>query len=242
MTVTFVSAFFAPEGGSYRSIEKYKENFARLASSGVPIVLYLDPAFREYGQALEEHFANVHIAKYLEVDCSFLTSPVYLPKNRNVQKDTVDYFCIQLMKLRVMAEAANDPVITTSHIAWIDFGIFHMFKDVGGSKHRLREVFKRDWPSDSIISPGCWEPGQYDLWNNICWRHCGSFLLGERSLFITALQNQDLQVKSNMPGLTWEINYWALMPGFTTYRANHDDSILMNLLLNGALHPDTSSS
>ena len=230
MTVTFITAFFPPEGGSYRSMEKYRECFARLASSGAPVVLYLDPALKDYGASLEEHFPNIRVADYLEVDRSFLTESLYLPRNRNLEKDTVEYFCIQLMKLRVMARAAEDTNITTSHIAWIDFGIFHMFKDVVGCKDMLLKIAEKDWPIDAILSPGCWPPGQYEIWNKICWRHCGSFLLGEKSLFPVALANQDSQVISNMPGLTWEINYWTLMPGFSTYTANHDESILANLL------------
>jgi hypothetical protein len=92
MTVTFISAFFPPEGGSYRAMEKYRECFAMMASSGIPIVLYLDPTLKDYGAALEEYFPNIRVADYLEVDRSFLTRPLYLPRNRNAQKAQLSCF------------------------------------------------------------------------------------------------------------------------------------------------------
>ena len=228
MGLTFISALFSPEGGSYRSIDKYKEYFALLAESGVPIVLYMDSGLASYAAELEAQYPNVCVAEFVSVDRSFLTDPVFLPANRNIKKDTVDYLCIQLMKLKLMGHAAE--TIGSSHLAWIDFGIFHMFKDVPRAQELLRDLVERDLGSETILSPGCWPKERIgDIWNDICWRHCGSFLIGEKSLFIKAYQNQELQVRSNMPGLTWEVNYWTLMPDFTVYYADHDDSILTNL-------------
>lgn len=231
MGVTFISALVKPTDGSYRSIEKYKEHFALLAESGVPIILYMDPSLDSYAAELEQKYSNVRVADFVSVDKSYLSTPLFLPKNRNMQKDTVDYFCIQLMKLKLMAATAHMENISTSHLAWIDFGIFHMFKDAKVAQELLRTIAEKDWPTDKILSPGCWSKEQIgDIWNNICWRHCGSFLLGEKSLYMTASGNQDLQVRSNMPGLTWEVNYWTLMPDFTVYYAGHDCSILSNLI------------
>jgi len=228
MGLTFISALFSHEGGSYRSIDKYKEYFKLLAESGVQIVLYMDPVFREYAEELESTYKNVRVAEFVSVDRSFLTDPVFLPQNRNEKKDTVEYFCIQLMKLNLLARAAK--TLECSHLAWIDFGIFHMFKDVPRAQELLREMVQREWYSGTILSPGCWPKERTcDIWNDICWRHCGSLLIGEKSLCIKAYENQDRLVRSNMPGLTWEVNYWALMSDFTIYYADHDDSILTNL-------------
>lgn len=229
MGVTFISALFKPEEGSYRSIEKYKEYFVLLAQSCIPIVLFMDSSFQEYADELEKRFSNVRVIDFISVDKSFLSEPVFLPNNRNKEKDTVEYFCIQLMKLKIMARAAE--LIKSSHLAWIDFGIFHMFKDTVKAQELLREISQKDWQITKILSPGCWSKEQItDIWNYICWRHCGSFLLGERSRFIPAFQNQDIQVRSNMPGLTWEVNYWTLMSDFTNYFADHNDTILTNLI------------
>ena len=228
MGVIFVSALFTHENGSYRSIEKYKEYFVFLAESSIPIVLFMDPAFKEYADELETRYSNVRVIEFVSVDKSFLSNPVCLPIHRNEAKDTIEYFCIQLMKLNIMARTAE--LIDSSHLAWIDFGIFHMFQDIVKAQELLREISQMDWQIKTILSPGCWSERKRNIWNYICWVHCGSFLLGERSRFIAAFQNQDRQVRCNMPGLTWEVNYWTLMSDFTNYLADHNDSILTNLI------------
>ena len=208
-----------------------------LAATGVQIYLYLSHSFKEYGAQLQSQYPNVHIIGYVEPDMSFLVEPnisfpldkMILPQNRNAKKDTVDYFCIQLMKLALMASTAN--IVKTSHLAWIDFGIFHMFKDISGCSKLLQEIEQANWPSDLILSPGCWPATkQYPIWKSICWVHCGSFLLGARGLFLHAYSAQQSLVVSNLPALTWEVNYWSKMNIFQTYLANHNDSILKHLM------------
>lgn len=228
MGVMFISALFRHENGCYRSLEKYKEYFVFIARSSIPIVLFMDSSFKEYAVELESRYANVRVIEFVSVDKSFLSDPVYLPIHRNKDKDTIEYFCIQLMKLKIMARAAV--LLNSSHLAWIDFGIFHMFQDTVKAQTLLREISQKDWQIKTILSPGCWSERLTDIWHYINWVHCGSFLLGERCRFITAFQNQDRQVRSNMPGLTWEVNYWTLMSDFTNYPANHSDTILTNLI------------
>lgn len=241
--VTFVTALFVPPGGSYRSIEKYQEHFQHLAATGVPIRLFLDPALHEYGEWLKETWPNVRVANWLVPDKSFLAPltekgvPVVLPIKRNEKKDTVDYMCVQLMKLPLCASMSGGLVsyVTTPFIAWIDFGIFHMFKDISGATAMLRDItygsLTASLPRDRILSPGCWDAGTYPIWKSICWRHCGSFLLGARELFVGAAAAQAELVRLNLPGLTWEVNYWnELERLFHVYKADHNEKILTGLL------------
>ena len=54
--------------------------------------------------------------------------------------------------------------------------------------------------------------------------------MGATELFSAAAERQQALVMGNMPGLTWEVNYWAMMEEyFTNYRADHDDSIVSNV-------------
>lgn len=239
--VTFISALFLPPGGSYRSVDAYKQHFATLARTGIPVCLFLDPALRSYGEELERDWPNVRVLDYCLPDKSFLAGlkegQPYLPARRNEKKDTVDYMCVQLMKLQVCARAAE--IVHTPFLAWIDFGIAHMFKDTARCTEMLVEACRRStWPRDKILSPGCWAAGSYPIWTSICWRHCGSFLLGARELFGPAAETQmDLVVK-NLPGLTWEVNYWSgLERLFHVYTADHNDSILSGLLALEGVEP-----
>ncbi len=228
-TTTFVSSLFLPKDGTYRSVDKYKEHFAVMAATGVPIVLYLDPALREYGEALEREYPNVRVADYMTHDRTLIEEGSYvLPASRNYVKDTADYMCIQLMKLRLVAAATAGA--NTPYMAWIDFGIFHMFEDGGRAAEILKEVAQAKWPTDAILSPGCWDERPWAIWDAICWRHCGSFLLGASGLFAIAAQEQDSLVREGLPRLTWEVNYWSKMGCFRVYKANHNLSLLTELL------------
>lgn len=234
MTVTFVTALYLPAGPMFKSVDTYFANFERLASTGVPLIVYLDVRLIEKGEDLCRRFSNILRCEYVTLDTSWVPNGVYLPSARRLEKDTIEYFCIQLSKLQLL----QDSVVyaKTTHLAWIDFGIYHIFKNPAAMDTCLREISTAEFPTNKILAPGCWplpsEIGRtgYDVWNAICWRFCGGFLVGATELFSAAAERQQALVMGNMPGLTWEVNYWAMMEEyFTNYRADHDDSIVANV-------------
>ena len=100
----------------------------------------------------------------------------------------------------------------------------------------LQYIAAAEFPTNKILAPGCWgfpsEYGmvKYDIWDYICWRFCGGFLVGAVGLFEAAAARQESLVMGNLPGLTWEVNYWAMMEEyFINYRADHDHSIVANV-------------
>jgi hypothetical protein len=133
-----------------------------------------------------------------------------------------------------MAEAATIVLDTntTTHLAWIDFGIFHMMKNnVNMFRHWLHKIAGSNFNTKRILSPSCYTMELLDPFNEIYWNHCGSFLLGHTSLFQHAYNAQLSLIKQNLPKLTWEFNYWGLMGPtfFEPYYAVHDLSILENV-------------
>lgn len=213
----FITAFLRPKT-EYRSEDAYFKQFESLAATGVDILLFLDETLCD-----KVFPSNVRVIPST-VDTSWVPSDVTLPGRRNNNKDTVEYFCIQLSKLQYLSEArkyTSDPFL-----AWIDFGAFHMFRDVPQCSQLMRTIAESSFPRDKIIAPGCWPSGDYD-WNSVCWRFCGTFLIGHRDLFPVALRRQTELVERQLPILTWEVNYWAQMDDmFTVYTANHDDTLL----------------
>jgi hypothetical protein len=150
-----------------------------------------------------------------------------LPSVRNYEKDTADYMCIQLAKLRLMAEVAGCRGET---FAWIDFGIYHMFKDWDRCDKLLKDVSDWKFAGDRILSPG-YKNVFVNLFEHICWKHCGSLLIGTGDMFVRAYKRQTELVLEYMPRLTWEVNYWAMMDNhFEIYIANHNDHILEHLV------------
>ena len=232
--VTFVTALYLPAGPMFKSVDKYFANFERLAGTGVPLIVYLDERLKEQGAVLCERFPNIIRCEYVTLDTSWVPPNVFLPFTRRLEKDTIEYFCIQLSKLRLLRDSAA--YVKTTHIAWIDFGIYYIFKNPTMIDDCLRLIATAEFPTNKIMAPGCWgmpaEYGmqRYDIWNSICWRFCGGFLLGAVELFAAAAARQESLVMGNLPGLTWEVNYWAMMEEyFINYRADHDHSIVANV-------------
>ena len=228
MDIFYVTGFWKPQNHQiHRDIDKYLGYFELLAQSNINIGVYLDPSLIKRFAPLTKAFTNIKIIELLEVDRSFIKDiSVILPENRNVSKDSEDYMLIQLMKLKCMSRAAINPNITEPILAWIDFGVFHIFKDI---KHqqRLLATMKFAGNTNKIYVPGCWNLDRSsDIWKNISWRYCGGFLIGKRELFIEAYRQQLQVVVANLPKLTWEVNYWTLMNVFEWYRADHDDTLL----------------
>jgi hypothetical protein len=226
--VTFVTALYLPAGPMFKPVDTYFENFNRLAATGIPLILYLDTRLTEKGEELCRRFPNILRCEYVTLDTSWVPSNIFLPSTRRLEKDTIEYFCIQLSKLRLLRDSAA--YVKTTHIAWIDFGIYHIFKNPTLIDDCLRLIAAAEFPTNKILAPGCWPLGRYDVWNAICWRFCGGFLVGSAELFAAAAARQESLVLGNLPGLTWEVNYWAMMEEyFINYRADHDHSIVTNV-------------
>jgi len=218
----FVTAFLRPKTG-YRSVDVYFSEFEKLAGTGVPVLLFLDKEF------LDRSFPpNVRVIP-TTLDTSWVPHDVVLPAHRNETKDTVEYFCIQLMKMQFLCEART--YTDDEFLAWIDFGAFHMFRDISQCTQMLQTIAMSEFPRDKILAPGCWPSGVYD-WNSVCWRFCGTFLIGHRELFPRALERQTQLVQTQLPRLTWEVNYWAQMDDlFTVYSADHNDTLLSRVTM-----------
>ena len=232
--VTFVTALYLPAGPMFKPLDKYFANFEQLAGTGIPLIVYLDDRLKEKGEDLCRQFSNIIRCEYVTLDTSWVPPNVILPLTRRPEKDTIEYFCIQLSKLRLLRDSAA--YVKTTHIAWIDFGIYHIFKNPSMMTPFLQYIAAAEFPTNKILAPGCWgfpsEYGmvKYDIWDSICWRFCGGFLVGAVGLFEAVAARQQSLVMGNLPGLTWEVNYWAMMEEyFINYRADHDHSIVANV-------------
>ena len=220
-STTFVSAFFQP-ATSYRSDTDYFDLFDRLASTGVSILLFLDTHYSD-----KVFPSNVRVIP-TSLDTSFLPESPVLPSQMHPVKDSAHYMCIQLNKLRVMKEALV--YVDTPYLAWIDFGAFHMVKHVTRVTEILRTLETTSFRTDRIISPGSATYTLSDVWTRPVWRLFGTFWVGHRSLIASAYERQMTLVHANLPRITWEVNYWAMMDDmFHVYPADHDDSIFTNL-------------
>jgi hypothetical protein len=219
MNVTFVTALVLPKDGvPHRPVSEYLRWFQPLAESGIPLIVFVDERLEIELPPSVRRVPTSMTGKWIETD--------QLPETRNPQKDTASYMSIQLRKLDWVVEASA--LASTPGLAWIDLGVFHMVRNPSSFQARLRALAMRTFnPTDRILAPGCWTPGSYPIWSAICWRFCGSFLLGPRETFRRAAERQAELVRAHLPRLTWEVNYWTLMEDlFAWYASDHTDLLL----------------
>jgi hypothetical protein len=229
MTLAFVSAYYCVPSVTYRSPDKYFDYFEKILISGIPVFLYMDEKYKARTEELVKYYPHFTVLEYIKLDMSWLPKNVSLPKVCTPNKDTKEYFCIQLSKLKHMADANTKIPSTFTHLAWIDFGIFHMFKDRPRMVRALQTLSIHQYEKGKVWSPGCWaNDGKYELWDRPSWCHCGSILIGDRNLYKGLYEKQQELLKKYLPKLTWEVNYWTMMGNvFTMYTGEHNDSILL---------------
>jgi hypothetical protein len=217
MAVTFVTAFHPIRSGT----EDYFNRFEGIAKTGIPILLFLDKACEP------PSYPNVKVIP-VTLDLSWIPEDAELPIHRNHTKDTREYLGVILQKLKYLNDALQ--YCDTPYLAWIDFGLSHVIKNPSVTFQKLVELQSFSYPLSRILNPGCWNPVDSLMKDSICWRFCGGFLLGPRTLIQHAYIRQTELVKEHLPTLVWEVNYWACMEEFFTwYSADHNDSILMNI-------------
>lgn len=216
--LTFVTAFHPVRD------EPYWPHFQHLVDTGIPLLLFLDERCTAPPDAPNLRIVRVPLVHVW--NCS----AVQLPPTRTPEKDTAEFLSVMAMKLRYMAHSLA--YTSTSHLAWIDFRVFHVIRDHPAVQAKLRALVTHPFPrAMKILAPGCWNPcPPMDFFASICWRFCGGFLLGPREAFPPAYARQTTLIQTGLPRVTWEVNYWAQMEDvFTWYPANHDDRLVLNV-------------
>lgn len=217
--VTYVTAFCRIR----QETDSYFAEFRKLAESGVPLLVFTD------APDVIPVYPNVRTLP-LEVDVSWMSDQTILPPNRNLEKDTAPFLCLMLAKLQCLVKALE--YTQSPYLAWIDFRIFYIVRHTELAQQKLRALTTRSFAGlTKLLAPGCWGPvPTFDILSSVCWRFCGGFLLGPRTILESAYSRQCELVREHLPHLTWEVNYWSRMEEFFEwYAADHNDSMLMNL-------------
>lgn len=157
-----------------------------------------------------------------------------LPFVRNSEKDTFEHVTLTQMKVEFLQKAIEMVGESAGIFAWIDPNICHLFPNPLSSINYLNYLSRQTFIDSPFIAlPGCWDQkGSVDF-NNVCWRFCGSFLIGDaasiRGLNVIYKHFYPVLLKEKNT-MTWEVNMWAQLEieGVFTpvwYKANHDASI-----------------
>lgn len=224
MQVTFVSALLDLDEARPvdKSFNRYLELFRLLQSTGIRIHLFLSPKYRG---RIELQNGIVEYLTLAELDTT-KQAPQGLPVRRNEQHDTRNFLLLMNAKTELVRRAIESQMHPTSHFAWIDFGICHMFRTPWTTLETLRAM--TSLPASCLYLPGCWE-SRMSTMESVIWRFCGSFFVGDRASCLD-FAKRVLEVLPVLPHLTWEVNVWAHLETLgwspTWYKADHNDSIL----------------
>ena len=222
--ITFVSAFLCGDS-SKRPIDAYDKEFRRLADTGVPIVLFLDPK-----TGLSSFPPNVHVVSACLPDTWVgrnVPVDVVLPSVRS-PSDTREYMMIQNTKPEFVLRASELNPWNTEWFAWIDFGIGHVFHDPVQTFERIRTLAPPSIPC--IRTAGIWNHIPEDLFRCVCWRFAGGFFLLHRSCISGFYGASTASIERNLPHFAWEVNIWADVQrnGYDLgwFAADHNDTII----------------
>lgn len=227
---TFVSAFLNFNNKTDNILDfEYFRFFTKIAKTNIPIILFLDKNEIKYANLLNNYFPNVHI---IHIDSSFLLFNLDkpLPKNRNLIKDTKEYIQFMNNKIIFMDRARELNVYNTNHFAWLDFRLFHIFKNEIITSSKLIDIATRELTKKSYFAGGL--TTIESKLDEINWRFLGGFFILD-SESIIKLKEETIKLIESIPIFTWEVNNWAIIEknnnfDFGWFQADHNDSILFN--------------
>ena len=235
-SITFITSFFHIYNEEYderKTIPWRMDRFREIAATGIHIGVYTCPHLRPEVEALAAEFPdNVRLMKVMELGETVLASMVAeyrenhtmrLPRVLNEPKDTVDYLTVINSKTEFITHAIAENPWASTHFAWIDFNISHVFFDLERSLSFLRWLGSCDNMEKScFVIPGCWDKwsGEHmdQITDIIHWRFCGGFFLGDA----VSIQRFHALYVEHFPRflaahgtLVWEVNFWAWLEAET---------------------------
>ena len=242
MTITYITSIIHIQPNE--NIQDLLFNFIDFANTGLKIILFADKYFdissilsydNIYVISIEDCLNNTEVWKTI-INGNY---EYELPLNRNIEKDTIEFIMNSHSKYEFIMKAIESKYWNSTHYAWIDFNLFHLFKNKNETKNYLKWLNNLQLNDVFVTLPGCWSALEKqkveDLFNSVHWRFCGGFMLGDDfSMFQTALKYNKILLLfiEKYKKLVWDFNILAYMESFHEwkpiwYRADHNDSIVL---------------
>ena len=217
-----------------------------MVKTGIQLCVYVDESMIDIMKEIAQYANNVkvmHTVILSELETYKICETIdvlQLPYTDNSEKDTISYLLLINSKIEFMKDALLKNVWKSDLFAWIDFSIYHVFKDISLCNELLLKIQSFSNPSQSsfLFIPGCLDKLSLNdssiLVNRIYWRFCGGFFFGNKE---SILELYDYQMKylpiflNKYNTLVWEVNFWAWLEINTEwkpfwYKADHNDSII----------------
>jgi hypothetical protein len=231
-----------------RDTDFFIQRFKEVASTGIQLCIYISACYENAIAPIVEEYPNVKIMQFIEAKdipvfqfCEELEEfeDLTLPEKRNEKKDTKEYMLLMHAKLDFINDTIQKNPWHSTHFAWIDFGISYIFRDKENALHGLKNISQYDFPKQEFLFiPGCWEkllPNQIPfLFNEIHWRFCGGFFLGDKksmSEFYQLYRTFFPIFIKEYKKIVWEVNFWTWLECTQNWNpiwfmADHNDTMI----------------
>ena len=247
-SLTYVTAYlniYNDQVPLQRTNEWRLKHFRNIASTGINICIIVSPDCEPAISNIVNEFPNIHILKTMTIEdtwvfeqCHLFECEYTLPENRSITKDTEAYIQLQNSKTEFLQIAIESNPFESTHFAWIDFSIAHMFRNLYRSQRQLQVLGTCDLADKFFAIPGCWgkwDPLRHDHhMENIHWRFCGCFFIADKNSMLEFCK----KYRELFPvflretrKLIWEVNIWPWIEHIsdwtpTWYIADHNDSCI----------------
>lgn len=231
----FVTCYYDIYNKPERFLE-YLYLFYDLGISGLPILLFTDPALVPKFRIFP--FTVKVIGMPLESFTLYRTAMAYegeLPTHRTPEKDTKAFFALMNTKMEFIKKAMDYTEDET--LIWIDYGILKIVKQTDRFLHKLREI--QSHPFTKLTLPGCWSYGRSQQVDRIHWRFCGGFFIMPRAIAERFYTHSECVLTDfctqPMYKLTWETNIWTVIEACAErdhidwYFADHNDTMVLHI-------------
>lgn len=236
MPTTFVTAFLdlREDRSKDKSVETCFGHFQTLITTGVRVHAFISRCYQDLVPEAENLTVEFLELEDLDTWRALQDTNYAVPETNAPHHDTANFMILMNSKIELVhLAAARWP---GNHFAWIDFSIFHVFRDPVASAKRLQALAAAALPKTYIAFPGCWskQPVEPALFERVHWRFCGGFFIGDTES-LSKLHDLYLehfrQIVLQRQRLVWEVNIWSLLESehefnFGWYRADHNDSII----------------
>ena len=245
--VTFVTSYFKIYDNDYdmsKTFDKRLELFLKLADTGINISIFTTPEFQELFSEIDKKYENIKLINvYSKTELKFSnkyfneTELCQLPERRSHIKDTEYYMYLMNSKIDFVREVIEINPFSSKYFCWIDFSLPYVFKNIDKTIKNINLISQRNYINSFLTIPGCWSFKVNDInyiKNNICWRFCGGFFMGDKDSLIDFYNlsfNNFGDFLTQTKTLLWEVNYWAWLESFKGfspiwYSGDHNDSII----------------
>ncbi len=227
---------------------EYLDLFYDLALSGLPILLFTDPAlvpkFRIFAHLPTLRVIGLPLQSFelYQIAAEYKGA---LPQHRNPDKDTQPFYALMNTKVEFIKKAMEYTDDET--LIWIDYGILKIVKQPERFLQTLLDVNAARFEKWTL--PGCWSFGRAFHVDRIHWRFCGGFFILPRALVPKFFDHSKAVLRDfcTLPQykLTWETNVWTIIEAcaerdnMSWYFADHNDTIVGALRGGGTTRPHT---